>query len=76
VNDEGRLHSAPRHPSSSSLSEGSNSVRLTPLQGALLACTYLNECELEALLDILAVRYARRFLYRVGAMGTSKELAA
>ena len=42
----------------------------------LLACTYLNECELEALLDILAVRYARRFLYRVGAMGTSKELAA
>jgi hypothetical protein len=76
VNDEGRLHSAPathhHHPSS----EGSNSVRLTPLQGALLACTYLNECELEALLDILAVRYARRFLYRVGAMGTSKELAA
>jgi hypothetical protein len=73
--EQGRLHSAPatiHHRRS----DDSNSIRLTSLQRALAACANLNARELEALVDILAVRYARRFLARIGALDDSYEIAA
>jgi hypothetical protein len=62
-NEQGRLHSAPAtttHRSENSTTNGG----LTRLQRALEVCGELDERELEAALDILAVRYARTFLLR------------